>query len=135
MEKEQKIGRPALAGHSLFSFSTLRKNLSVKPIRPGVGLNISSRKIPSDVFMWRSFQMLKPSEQEKILNRRCDSRSGICHTTVVPIPTSRIRVSHQARRCAVLQKECRQWNNSSLPIRSSGAARLLAAANERKLAD
>ena len=23
---------------------------------PGVGLNISSRKIPSDVFMWRSFQ-------------------------------------------------------------------------------
>jgi hypothetical protein len=35
--------------------------------------------------------MLKPSEHEKILNRHCDSRSGICHTTAEPTPYRRGR--------------------------------------------
>ena len=55
-------------------------------VMPGVALNIS--RIPKDVFIWRSFQCSNPLKQ--ILDRHCDSRSAICHATVVPIPTSQI---------------------------------------------
>ena len=39
---------------------------------PGVGLNISSRKIPSDVFMWRSFQCSNRLSMRRFSNCHCD---------------------------------------------------------------